>query len=129
MNDLFGVREAKGLEFDACALVGFLGYMEDRGSGEEWVNALRWLSSSTTLANTDSTGEVVNGVMLADCDYRLSAPNVSVSVCIQVTCKWLSLVPEINLCVPTTPYFPPTCRTRRWCCTRRSQEPEINVRD
>ena len=62
------------------AAVGFFEFMEERGSSEEWQNVLRWLSSSTSITKTDSTGEKVSGVLLADCDYRLSAPNVSVSL-------------------------------------------------
>jgi len=76
-NDVFGVREAKGLEFDACALLGFFGHFEELGSKDEWQNVLRWLSSSSTTTKTSSTGEKVDGLMLTDCDYRLSAPNVS----------------------------------------------------
>ena len=51
--------------------------MEERGSSDEWQNVLRWLSSSSSITKTESTGEKVSGVLLADCDYRLSAPNVS----------------------------------------------------
>ena len=76
-NDLFGVREAKGLEFDACALIGFFGFIDELGSKEEWQNVLRWLSSSSSITKTCSTGEKIDGQMLTDCDYRLSAPNVS----------------------------------------------------
>ena len=76
-NDIFGVREAKGLEFDAVALIGFFSYIEERGSSNEWHNVLRWLSSSSSLTKSSSTGERVAGRMLEDCDYRLSAPNVS----------------------------------------------------
>ncbi|KAL7532577.1 hypothetical protein ACHAXR_004716 [Thalassiosira sp. AJA248-18] len=76
-NDVFGVREAKGLEFDACCLIGFFSFVEERGSSEQWTNVLRWLSSSSSLTKNSSTGEKVAGVMLSDCDYRLSAPNVS----------------------------------------------------
>jgi hypothetical protein len=76
-NDVFGAREAKGLEFDACALIGFFTNIEEAGSKDEWLNALRWLSSSSSLTKTASTGEKVDGLMLTDCDYRLSAPNVS----------------------------------------------------
>ena len=76
-NDVFGVREAKGLEFDACALLGFFGHFDELGSNDEWQNVLRWLSSSSNTTKTSSTGEKVDGLMLTDCDYRLSAPNVS----------------------------------------------------
>ena len=76
-NDLFGVREAKGLEFDACALIGFFGLIEQLGSKEEWQNVLRWLSSESNITKTSNTGEKIDGLMLTDCDYRLSAPNVS----------------------------------------------------
>ncbi len=76
-NDVFGVREAKGLEFDACALLGFFGHFEELGSKEEWQNILRWLSSSSNITRTAGTGEIVDGLMLGDCDYRLSAPKVS----------------------------------------------------
>ena len=71
------MREAKGLEFDACALLGFFGHFEELGSKEEWQNILRWLSSSSNITKTAGTGEKVEGLMLRDCDYRLSAPKVS----------------------------------------------------
>lgn len=74
---MFGVREAKGLEFNACALIGFFGFIDELGSKEEWQNVLRWLSSTSSITKTSSTGEKVDGLMLTDCDYRLSAPNVS----------------------------------------------------
>ncbi len=76
-NDVFGVREAKGLEFDACALLGFFGHFDELGSKDEWQNILRWLSSSSSITKTSGTGEKVDGLMLRDCDYRLSAPKVS----------------------------------------------------
>lgn len=80
MNDIFGVREAKGLEFDSVVLIGFFQYIEECGSSEQWINAMRWLSSGSTLSKSSSTGEKISGVVLADCDYTLSAPNVAVSL-------------------------------------------------
>ena len=71
------MREAKGLEFDACALIGFFSFIEECGSSAEWRNVLRWLSSSNGLNITSSPAEIVAGVRLDDCDYKLSAPNVS----------------------------------------------------
>ena len=78
-NDLFGVREAKGLEFDACALIGFFEYIEERGSAKQWMNVLRWLSSTSGVTTTNPTGESIAGLLLMDCDYRLSNPEISVS--------------------------------------------------
>ena len=75
-NDIFGVREAKGLEFDSVALIGFFSYIENRCSGGEWINVLLWLSSTTSLAVTDSA-EMIMGRRLDDCDYRESNPQIS----------------------------------------------------
>ena len=75
-NDIFGVREAKGLEFDSVALIGFFSYIENRCSGGEWINVLLWLSSTTSLAVTDSV-EMIMGRRLDDCDYRESNPQIS----------------------------------------------------
>ena len=69
-NDVFGVREAKGLEFDAVAVVGFLSYFEKRGSERQWQNVLNWLHSDTGLTTTTEFG-------LDDCDYRLSFPQLA----------------------------------------------------
>lgn len=44
MNDVFGVREAKGLEFDSVAVVDFFSYFEAIGNKQEWKD---WLSSPT----------------------------------------------------------------------------------
>jgi len=76
-NDLFSVREAKGLEFQQVALIGFWTFIESRGSSAQWQNCLRWLSSETKFTVTQNTGERIAGVVLNDCDYRLSAPQVS----------------------------------------------------
>ena len=76
-NEVKGVREAKGLEYPSVALVGFFQFIEEGGSAEPWTNALRWLSSSFSLTTTESSGEQVAGVRLADCDYTLSHPNVA----------------------------------------------------
>lgn len=84
-NDVFGVREAKGLEFDACALIGFFAFFEACGTSDQWQNVLRWLSSSSSLTKTSGTGEKVAGLLLGGCDYRLSHPNVSVS-CFSFLC-------------------------------------------
>lgn len=65
-----------GLEFDSVALLGFFSHFEELGSSKEWKNVLRWLSSETSLRKT-SSDEVVSGVMLEDCDYRLSHPEIS----------------------------------------------------
>ena len=65
-----------GLEFDSVALLGFFSHFEELGSSKEWKNVLRWLSSDTSLRKT-SSDEVVSGVMLEDCDYRLSHPEIS----------------------------------------------------
>jgi len=79
-NDLFGVREAKGLEFDAVALINFYGYIEEKGSSTQWKNALRWLSSTSGITETNPTGEKVGGIWLADCDYQISHPEVSYAI-------------------------------------------------
>ena len=76
-NDVFGVREAKGLEFDSVALIGFFAYIEERGSAEQWRNVLRWLSSTSSITQTSPTGEKISGVMLDDCDYTISHPQIA----------------------------------------------------
>jgi len=78
-NDVFGVREAKGLEFDSVALIGFFSFIEERGSSEQWNNALRWLFSTSGITTTSPTGEKIAGVLLEDCDYMITNPEVSVS--------------------------------------------------
>ena len=75
-NDIFGVSEAKGLEFDSVALIGFFGWMAKANKGTEWSNALRWLSSTSKEIVTDPTGEKVGGTHLDACDYVLSHPEV-----------------------------------------------------
>ncbi|CAB9522305.1 Tetratricopeptide repeat and ankyrin repeat containing 1 [Seminavis robusta] len=80
-NDILGVSEAKGLEFDAVCLLGFFSYFESRGSGAAWKNALAWLFSTKGLTTTDSSAEVVvfgqgSGFKLEPCDYLLSHPEV-----------------------------------------------------
>jgi len=65
-----------GLEFDSVALLGFFSHFEELGSSKEWKNVMRWLSSDSSLRKT-SSDEVVSGVMLEDCDYRLSHPEIS----------------------------------------------------
>jgi hypothetical protein len=74
-NDVFGVREAKGLEFDACALLGFFGHLEELGSKDQWLNVLK----SLLILNEGKHDEKVDldVTLLAGCDYRLSCPNVS----------------------------------------------------
>ena len=76
-NTLFGVREIKGIEFKEVALIGFWSFIESRGSSAQCQNCLRWLSSETKITITQNTGERIAGVVLNDCDYRLSAPQVS----------------------------------------------------
>ena len=76
-NDVFGVREAKGLEFDSVALIGFFSYIEKRGSAEQWRNVLRWLSSTSSITQTSPTGEKISGVMLDDCYYTISHPQIA----------------------------------------------------
>jgi len=76
-NDVFGVREAKGLEFDSVALIGFFAYIEKRGSAEQWRNVFRWLSSTSNITQTSPTGEKISGVMLDDCDYTISHPQIA----------------------------------------------------
>ena len=78
-NDVFGVREAKGLEFDSVALIGFFAYIEEHGSSDQWHNALRWLFSKSGITTTRPTGEKIGGLLLEDCDYTITHPEVSVS--------------------------------------------------
>jgi len=75
-NDVFGVREAKGLEFDSVALLGFLSTFENSGCVEEWQNVLRWLSSDKKITVTTSK-EKIGGKFLMDCDYTLTCPKLS----------------------------------------------------
>lgn len=74
-NDVFGVREAKGLEFNSVALLGFFSYIDQRGMTREWENVLRWLSSTTGITTVDSS-ERVQGRQLSNCDYSLSHPEI-----------------------------------------------------
>lgn len=74
-NDVFGVREAKGLEFNDVALVGFFSYIDELGNAREWENILRWLSSTTGVTTTASS-EKVQGRQLESCDYILSHPEI-----------------------------------------------------
>ena len=87
-NDLFGVKEAKGLEFSEVALIGFWTFIESRGSSAQWQNCLRWLSSSSKITITN-TGENVCGAALEECDYTLSYPQLAVSV---VFCSGMSSI-------------------------------------
>jgi hypothetical protein len=57
-NDVFGVREAKGLEFNDVALIGIFSYSDTLGNGREWENLLRWLSSTTGYTTTESSEKV-----------------------------------------------------------------------
>ena len=77
-NDIFGVREAKGLEFDAVALLGFFSYFEHRESATQWRNMLLWLFSSKGITVTESSEEItqVGRSRLESCDYLLSNPEV-----------------------------------------------------
>jgi hypothetical protein len=81
-NDLFGVREAKGLEFDAVVLLGFFSYVEQRKSNApQWRNVLLWLFSSKGITTTESS-EIIHvagqgrGQKLESCDYLLSHPEI-----------------------------------------------------
>lgn len=71
--------KAKGLEFSEVALIGFFGWIERRGCSVEWQNCLRWLSSDSKVTVTSNTGQRVAGVLLEDCDYTLSHPQIAVS--------------------------------------------------
>jgi len=80
-NDVFGVCEAKGLEFESVALVSFFSHFEKCGSGAEWRNVLLWLFSKTGLTTTESAEaisfrETGKGQKLQACDYILSHPEV-----------------------------------------------------
>jgi len=72
-NDVMGVREAKGLEFEDVALFGFFAYFEQCGTAKEWQNVIRWLFSNTGTKTTESS-EKVNSVSLEPCDYELTCP-------------------------------------------------------
>ena len=84
------------MEFDSVALIGFFSYIEERCSGGEWLNALAWLESTSSLAQTWPTGEVISGTRLQDCDYTLSNPQVSVSSRICVNDSLLLQSPYSN---------------------------------
>lgn len=74
-NDVFGVREAKGLEFPSVAVIGFFEYFEHLGTLRQWENVIRWLYSEKSLSNTDS-GEKISGKYLENCDYLLTVPEL-----------------------------------------------------
>jgi len=74
-NDVFGVREAKGLEFPSVAVIGFFEYFEQLGTSRQWENVIRWLYSEKSLSNTDS-GEKIGGKYLENCDYLLTVPEL-----------------------------------------------------
>ena len=73
-NDIFGVREAKGLEFDSVALLGFFELFE-KTSKEEWKNSLRWLFTEKGITTTESS-ETILGLRLQCCDYLLTHPEL-----------------------------------------------------
>lgn len=75
-NDIYGVREIKGLEFEGVALLGFFSYIDHLGNEQEWENSLRWLGSKAASITTTSSSEKIRGRQLEDCDYRLSHPEV-----------------------------------------------------
>ena len=80
-NDVFGVREAKGLEFDSVVLYGFFSYFEHRNAAPLWRNVLLWLFSETGITTTASSESIVlgnrgRGQKLEPCDYLLSHPEV-----------------------------------------------------
>lgn len=74
-NDVFGVREAKGLEFPSIALIGFFDYFEKLGNQQQWENIIRWLFISEKITTTEST-EWAQGKCLESCDYILSHPEI-----------------------------------------------------
>lgn len=74
-NDVFGVREAKGLEFPSIALVGFFAYFQQLGNQPEWENSIRWLFSTKGITVTESS-EKIQGKNLESCDYILSHPEI-----------------------------------------------------
>lgn len=78
-NDVFGVCEAKGLEFDSVAVLGFFSYFEECGSTNQWENVLRWLFSKSGIKTTRPTGEKIAGLMLEECYYTITHPEISVS--------------------------------------------------
>ena len=81
-NDVFGVREAKGLGFESVALISFFSDFETRcHSGPEWRNVFLWLFSKTGMTTTESAETVSfrktgKGQKLQACDYILSHPEV-----------------------------------------------------
>lgn len=74
-NDVFGVREAKGLEFPSIALIGFFEYFQALGNQTEWENVIRWLFSKKGITTTESA-EMIQGKSLENCDYVLSCPEI-----------------------------------------------------
>ena len=73
-NDVFGVREAKGLEFASVAVIGFFECFEQLGNSRQWENAIRWLNSSKGITTTESSEKF--GKFLESCDYQLSCPEL-----------------------------------------------------
>ena len=74
-NDVFGVREAKGLEFPSIALIGFFQHFQQLGNQRQWENIIRWLFSTKGVTTTDSA-EKIQGKSLENCDYVLSHPEI-----------------------------------------------------
>jgi len=74
-NDVFGVREAKGLEFPSVAVLNFWSFFESLDSNRPWENCLRWLHSNKTLSTTESN-ERIQGKNLENCDYSLAHPEI-----------------------------------------------------
>ena len=102
-NDVFGVREAKGLEFDACAVLGFFSYFEKQGNAREWQNVIRWLFSKKGLKDTESS-EVVNSARLEPCDYLLSKPEIEGRLGQTCICEGTAIpISFHNICFNTPP--------------------------
>lgn len=81
---VFGVREAKGLEFEGVAVCGFFSHFENAGSAKEWQNCLRWLCSKKGIKETQSS-ERVNSTKLDPCDYLLTHPELEDQVMVLYT--------------------------------------------
>ena len=74
-NDVFGVREAKCLEFPSIALIGFFQQFQQLGNQRQRENIIRWLFSSKGITATDSA-EKIQGKSLENFDYVLSHPEI-----------------------------------------------------
>lgn len=74
-NDIFGVRDAEGLEFASVCIIGFFSHFESLRCRRPWENVLCWLFSTEGITTTEST-EKIQGKVLDNCDNDLSHPEI-----------------------------------------------------